>query len=144
VSLTPRENAEHWGDYLMGYRWTLFATLTTRYPLTEARLVSAFDVWMRKLARVAQGPPAWQRSIEPHACGNHLHIHCLVWVPPCVIPSTAKGLWRLGRADVERFDPNRGAAYYIGKTYLSAPDSYDVSRRQPPLAVTGTQRFVLP
>lgn len=106
--------------------------------------MSAFDVWIRQLARVAQGAPAWQRSIEHHACGNHLHIHSLVWVPPCVIPSTAKDLWTLGRADVERFDPNRGAAYYIGKTYLSAPDSYDVSRRQPPLAVTGTQRFVLP
>ncbi len=144
MSLTPREYAEHWGDFLMRYEWTLFATLTTRYPRTEARLVSDFDLWIRKLARVAQGAPAWQRSIEPHACGNHLHIHCLVWVPPCVIPSTAKDLWTHGRADVERFDPNRGAAYYIGKNYLSAPDSYDLSRRLPPLAVTITQGVVLP
>ena len=132
MSPTAREYAEHWGDYSMGYQWTLFATLTTRYPLTEARLVSAFDVWIRKLARVAQGPPAWQRSIEHHACGNHLHLHCLVWVPPPVIPSVAKGLWTLGRADVERFDAAKGAAYYVGKTYLRNPDGYDISHRLPP------------
>ena len=116
----------------MQYQWTLFATLTTRFPMTEARLINAYDSWIRRLARVAQGPPAWLRSIEHHACGNHLHIHCLLWVPPCVTPSTAKSLWALGKADVERFDPNRGAAYYVGKTYLRNPDGYDISRRLPP------------
>ncbi len=127
-----REYANEWGDYLMGYKWTLFATLTTRAPMSEARIVNAFDIWIRKLARVAQGPPAWLRSIEHHACGNHLHIHTLIWMPPCVTPSTAQALWTLGRADVERFDPAKGAAYYVGKTFHSAPDSYDVSRRMPP------------
>jgi hypothetical protein len=68
----------------------------------------------------------------------------LVWVPPCVIPSTAKDLWTLGRADVERFDAAKGAAYYAGKTYLRNPDGYDISRRLPPLAVADTQAIVLP
>jgi len=132
VPSPAREYANEWGDYLMGYKWTLFATLTTRAPMSEAWLLNAFDIWIRKLARVAQGPPSWVRSIEHHACGNHLHIHSLIWVPPCVIPSTAQALWKLGRADVERFDPAKGAAYYVGKSFHSAPDSYDISRRLPP------------
>lgn len=134
--LSPaRAHADHWGDFLMQYQWTLFATLTTRFPMTEARLIDAYDTWIRRLARVAQGPPAWLRAIEHHACGNHLHIHSLIWVPPCVIPSTAEELWTLGRADVERFDPAKGAAYYVGKTFHSAPDSYNISRRLYPIAV---------
>lgn len=72
--------------------------------------------------------------MEAHACGTHLHIHSLAWAPTCVIPSTAENLWQLGKAHVERFDPAKGAAYYLGKTYKSAPDFFDISKKMPPLA----------
>lgn len=130
---TEREYADHWGDFLTRYKWSLFATLTTRYPIQEERLVLEHLKWIRRLEREAQGAAGWMRCIEHHACGRHLHIHCLVWVPPCVIPSTARGLWKhLGKAHVERYDPAKGAAYYVGKTYKARHDSIDLSRRMPP------------
>jgi len=144
VPLTGKEYADHWGDFLMGYQWTLFATLTTKYPMTRSRLVSEFERYIRKLARVAQGPLAWQYALEYHSCGAQLHLHALIYAPPCVTPAVARGHWKFGRADVERFDSAKGAAYYIGKTYLRNPDGYDISRRLPPPAAANAQAVALP
>ncbi len=131
MSLTPREYAEHWGDFLMRFEWTLFATLTTKHPMTRSCMVSEFERYIRRIARVAQGSPSWQYALEYHSCGVQLHLHALICAPPCVTPGIARQLWKFGRADVERFDAAKGAAYYIGKTYLRNPDGYDISRRLP-------------
>lgn len=132
MTLTAKQYADHWGDFLMGYQWTLFGTLTTRFPIREPQLITEFMRWIRKIDRHAQGAVNWHYAIEPHSCGTHLHLHFLLNAPPCISPTIASALWKLGRVDAERFDPNRGAAYYISKANLHNPDRYDISKRLPP------------
>ncbi len=129
--MITRDPAQAWGEYLRGFEWSYFVSLTTGLPSSPAAIKRYFDNrFVRSLARAAQQPLAWFYVGESGGAGRH-HAHALVWTGPTLNSSHIRGAWRIGLSHIETYDPNRGAAYYVTKSLGSDPD-YDLSRRLPP------------
>lgn len=127
-----------WAEHLAGFEWAHFATLTTRLPATPLQLRDEFERgYVRRLARMAQGPVPWFHVIERGAAGI-AHVHVLLAGTEALRLDQLRWAWKLGMTDVERYDAGRGAAYYLTKSIPSVaevdpePAEYDVSRRMPP------------
>lgn len=115
-------------------------TLTTRLAMTPDQLRREFvSGYVRRLARMAQGPVPWFYIVERGA--GMPHLHALLGGAEDLSLEEVRRAWRLGFTDAERYDHRRGAAFYLTKE-LAAPgssdaapraDDYDLSRRLPPL-----------
>ncbi len=134
-SANLRREVQHaWGRHLGQYLWTHWVTLTSRFGDTTPRqLQRRFrDKFIRRLARHAQRPVPWFAATERGAAGR-IHVHALIYAK--LPEECVKSLWDVGRADVQQFDPDRGAAFYLAK-WLHLPDDdferIHFSRRMPP------------
>lgn len=121
------------------YHWSHFATLTTRCPTSAARLRQEFEHgYVRRLARMAQGPVPWFCVVE-HGSTGAAHVHALLARTEPLAIEQLRGAWKLGFTHVEAYDWRRGAAFYLTKE-LDAGDGaasdrepeYDVSHREAP------------
>lgn len=127
-----------WADHLTRYQWSHFVTLTTRLTMTPDQLRREFvSGYVRRLARVAQGPVPWFYVVERGA--GMPHLHALLGGTEDLSLEEVRRAWRLGFTDAERYDAGRGAAYYLTKELVDQglpgealrADDYDVSRRLP-------------
>jgi hypothetical protein len=99
--------------------WHHFASLTTPHHCSRHALVHQFkDKFVRRLARSAQHSIGWFYVIEESA-DLRPHIHALLWRTSGLPIRRLRGAWDLGITDVVRYDPSRGAAYYMVKTFRS-------------------------
>ena len=117
------------GDWLAQFHWQVFATPTFRFPVGREQAHMAVDAWLRKM-----GPDVYAYvAYEEGKVGGRLHLHALIGG---LVPRDAGGkgihhlalslkrlrrAWRHGHEDVdgnvraERYDPQRGAAWYVAK-----------------------------
>lgn len=117
------------GDWLARFHWQVFATPTFRFPVGREQAHDAVDAWLRKL-----GPDVYAYvAYEEGKVGGRLHVHALIGG---LVPRGARGkgihhlalahqrlrrAWRHGHEGVdgnvraERYDPRRGAAWYVAK-----------------------------
>jgi hypothetical protein len=120
------------GEYLNGYAWDHFATLT--YARSRRRCIIEHDIersWFRICARKAQRPLAWFYAIERGAAGR-FHVHALLAGTALLSRDQVSAAWKYGRADIRPYDRLRGASWYCTKDTAQAGASWDVSRRVPP------------
>lgn len=119
---TPKQLATEFGDWLGQWNWTHFATLTFRYPASEASGRAQFLRWIRRLQQRSGGPVGWFYAFE-RGLGGSLHLHALVeaHLPPKAVQAT----WSGGRAEVVPYDRDRGARYYIAKDIWASGLEYD-------------------
>ena len=129
-----------WADHLTRYEWSHFVTLTTRLAMTPEQLRREFvSSFVRRLARMAQGPVPWFYVVERSA--GMPHLHALLAGADDLSLEDVRRAWKHGFTDAERYDSKRGAAYYLTKEMArpgstdASPraDDYDVSRRLPPI-----------
>ena len=129
-----------WADHLTRYEWSHFVTLTSRLSMTPDHLRREFvSGYVRRLARMAQGPVPWFYVVERSA--GMPHLHALLARTDDLSLEEIRRAWKLGFTDAERYDARRGAAYYLTKEMVDAEtgaspgaDDYDLSRRLPPRA----------
>lgn len=129
-----------WAYYLTRYEWSHFVTLTTRLATTPEQLRREFvSGYVRRLARIAQGPVPWFYVVERSA--GMPHLHALLAGAGDLPLEEVRRAWKHGFTDAERYDSRRGAAFYLTKEMTgrgsidASPraDDYDVSRRLPPI-----------
>ena len=118
-----------WGAFLSEFNWSHFVTLTTRHAVGRDCLVREFkDVFIRRLAFESLASVPWFYAVECTAAG-HPHLHALVSAAPTLTSADVERCWGLGYARAGRYNPARGAAYYLTKHLEMDPDGYDLSRR---------------
>ena len=124
------------GDDLAGYNWNHWQTLTPRWiNCSPDALWRGFRRYVRNLERAAQQRVCWVATVERSPAGI-FHVHALTAGTGRLTDDYLARRWKLGRADVERFDPKRGGAWYTVKLYAAtaADDewlAYDLSRHLP-------------
>jgi len=107
---------DHWqetGKLLSGFRWDYFATLTFRDPVS-------FDFADRAVRRfVLRLDQAYAfHGLERGRLGEHVHSHVLLGgIKPRRLPRVMWKTWHHGDVRYEKYDPHRGAAWYVAKGF---------------------------
>ena len=115
----PRSVADAVGRWLSDKPWNAWCTLTFRAGnFTEDAATRAYVQWLDWLR--AEGSPAlaYFMGHEVGGQGGRLHLHGLVGNLSDYTSRTALWRWwfkRYGRAQVLRYDADRGAAFYVSK-----------------------------
>ena len=122
------------GDWLRGYQWSHWVTLTVDGQWPAERLLRAFhDEFVRFATKVAQGPVQYAFVVEGGVLGDQAHLHALISGTETAASKRLERAWRHGRAHVRSYQPSLGAAHYLTKEIGGRVLDYGVSRRMRPL-----------
>lgn len=116
-------------EFLKQFEWSHFATFTAATS-SDDRLLYRLPQAIRNMEKAAKGPVRafWVR--ERGTCGTP-HLHALLTGTEGLSCKQIDRAWRIGRADVQSFDPSRGAVYYLTKSLLEPDARWDLSSRLP-------------
>jgi hypothetical protein len=117
-----------WGDWLYEYPWDHVITLTFNYSASPDMATRWFGRWLRRLEQRAQRGLRWFYAVERGAAGL-LHIHVLIRGTSEIGTAALKAAWAPGRADADRYDSTRGAAFYATKHVGRTVEHYDFDFR---------------
>jgi hypothetical protein len=123
-----------WGAFL-DRRWDHFVTLTSRRDATGVE----FERWLRQqfiraLAQHAQQSVSFFAVVEGNPWLQHVHLHALLAGTAQLEVDAIEAKWIHGDAKALRYDPGRGARYYVTKQLVSEESAHWLmSGRLPPL-----------
>lgn len=125
-----------WGDYLNGFAWDHWVTLTSRvHECSAERLTAEFTRrFVRRLERYAKRRIGWFYAMEQTRAGS-FHVHALLHGSGALSPHALQQAWQLGISKVDRYRLGHGASWYLAKEIGTVPDDrlrYDLSRRMAP------------
>lgn len=125
--------ADAMGAFLSGFTWTHFVTLTTKLRRSEEVILRIFQQrFLRPLARVTQSRIPHFYAIEGTLRQNGFpHIHALLGQTETLPVAVIERTWHEGFSRVTKYDPAKGAAFYLTKEIATNPDGYGISRRLP-------------
>lgn len=145
------------GDFLNGYPWAHYLTLTFRPPqhykrATDPGLLAHGEPWgrfskrihsaapvsqdyalrqwgafRRTMARAAAVPLFWFYGVEHGEQFGRLHLHALTGNTERLPVATIREYWRSGWSHVKPYDPRKGASYYITKYVTKELAEWDIS-----------------
>ena len=120
---------EAWGEFLAGYPWDWFVTLTFREPPGSFRAHRMFDRFARDIEKAANVTIGWFRGDEYGPIGGRLHIHALMLNTSHLPRMAWLNEWnrRAGFARILPFDAAKGAAFYCSKYVTKQFGDYDFS-----------------
>ena len=125
-----------WGDWAKRHQWNHCVHLTVDGKWSTERLRQRFErEYVRFATKVVQQPVRYLFAIEGGAVGDQPHCHALLYGTEQLACTQLALAWRYGRAQVEVYDPQRGAAHYLAKEFGGRVLDYGVSGRMPPLRV---------
>jgi hypothetical protein len=139
--------AQEYGEWLSGYGWTHWITLTVdpsgrkrmgragKCPRSPEGVRRAFrNEFVRYAEKVSGRRVPFAYAVERGIGGDNPHVHALLWVYGGMESALLVRAWRHGRATVEAYDPARGAVFYLSKTFGRDGAEWDVSSTFPPAA----------
>lgn len=117
---------EDYALYVSKVSWSLFATLTTRYPIGIKRARSLMEELSKRVCR-SEEKVFW--CAEPFSLGvraGSYHLHALIqtrWSPKQV-----EDWWRenFGIAEVRHYNSKKGAVGYVSKYMTKGHHDYDL------------------
>ena len=113
------ETRRTWGEWLAReFIWHHVVTATFASPPTEPAALFQLRRWLRRLEQRANHAVGWFAALERGAAGR-LHFHVLTVHTDHLEPTALENAWPCGRVDAARYDPARGAAYYLTKGLAS-------------------------
>jgi hypothetical protein len=118
--------SEEWGQFLNPARWRFFCTLTSKREMRLAHMHETASRFFRRLATAARGPVYYSWCAETGGAG-WVHMHALVHTEGLLDLGSIARAWRLGRADIQRYDTSRGARYYVTKSLPRGEVEYGLS-----------------
>lgn len=137
--------AEALARFLSQFEWTHFVTLTTRFKQAENRVLRVFHQrFVRPLARIAQCRIPHFLVVEATPANGVPHIHALLGGTASLTTQRIESVWPEGFCDIKKYDPAKGAAYYVTKSLESNPDSWDLSRHRPAVRPVDVESVVRP
>jgi hypothetical protein len=129
VVAVDRQLGEAWGEFLSGYPWDWFVTLTFRDPVPSFRAHRMFSKFARDIEKAAGLPTAWFRGDEYGPRGGRLHLHALMLNVAHLRRLSWMDEWnrRAGYARILPFEPDKGAVYYCAKYVTKQFGEWDLS-----------------
>ena len=117
---------KHWGQFLSGFHWQFFATATFARPVCLAASSSAAAEWIESFGSDAYAFVAHERG----TAGDRVHCHALLGgifshrseIDRLTAHTRLRERWTHGDLQVQKYDPRRGAAFYLSK----CPDDADI------------------
>lgn len=106
---------EEWVRLMTRYPLRHWATLTTKKPRSQWELQQERERFVRRIERAGHGGIWWFSALENGRRLNRTHVHMLLGGTDRLGSRTLERLWRYGIAEVEDYDPARGATYYISQ-----------------------------
>lgn len=111
---------EAYGEFLSHFKWDLYATPSFKWPVTYSQARAAVHDWVSFFGPQAYAVVAYERGLA----GGRTHVHVLLGgLVGEIAKSKAGRLWRRGHVKIERYDPRRGACWYIPKTFYNHPEA---------------------
>jgi len=124
-----RQLAEGWGQFLSGFPWDWFVTLTFRDEVVSFRAHRLFARFVREIEKAAGMPIFWFRADEIGPRGGRFHIHALMGNVAQLRRMFWIDRWNeiAGYARILSFDARRGAAYYCAKYVVKQINDWELS-----------------
>jgi hypothetical protein len=121
--------SDAWGEFLGGYPWDWFVTLTFVGDVKTFTAHNRCNAWLRSLEWATGHPIFWFRGDE---CGNRFgkfHMHLLIGNVAHLHRFTWMKRWELrnGWARIFEFNPALGASYYVAKYVTKQFGEWDLS-----------------
>jgi hypothetical protein len=114
AALERRDLARAAGCWLNDHAWDFFATLSFREPMRQSDADRLFrSVWIRRLDWHAKQANAWAQVTSSDEAEIRVHIHALVDSRGRLSSRILESAWSFGHTRIVRFDPQRGAAFYL-------------------------------
>ena len=117
-----------WVDYLLRFEWSHTFDITSRYPLSKARLKARFGQTLRYLTRAAQRPVRAFLALERTAAGQY-HGHALVAGTEMLPVDRVQRTWRDGFSRVRQVANAKDAAGYATKWATTNSKDYELYGR---------------
>ena len=115
--------------FIADARWDLYCTLTFRFEVSEADAVKEFERgYIQRLQQRSQGRVTYFAVAAKNWSEGRVHVHALLRFFRPLAQSASRAAWRAGHADVEPFDPRRGAGGYIAR-HVALPDAEPMVRQ---------------
>ena len=139
------ENVQAYGDWIADMaKWDWYGTFTFRNPTSEllanknftkisyGSAVKTFDLFMEKLTSLNGRPFYWVRVTEDSKWRSAPHFHALIGGAGYLKPYEVERIWypMAGIAKVYDYDPFKGAAQYLSKTYGTMEFSTNLERHR--------------
>jgi hypothetical protein len=124
-----RQLAVAWGQFLSGFSWDWYVTLTFRDWVKSFRAHRLFEQFMRDLEKAAGIPIFWFRADELGTHGGKFHIHALIGNVAHLRRLTWMDRWHdlAGIARILPFNAKRGAAFYCAKYITKQSGDWELS-----------------
>jgi hypothetical protein len=88
--------------------------------------------FVRYAEKVSGARVPFAYAVERGVGGDNPHIHALLCIHGAMRIERLSGAWRHGRVTIEAYDPARGAASYLSKTFGHLGAEWDISSTLPP------------
>ena len=124
-----RQLVEGWGQFLSGFPWDWFLTLTFRDETVSYRAHRLYTTLVRQIEKAAGLQIFWFRADETGPRGGRFHIHALMGNVAQLRRMYWIDRWNemAGYARILPFDLKRGAAYYCAKYVAKEINDWDLS-----------------
>jgi hypothetical protein len=109
------------GRFLSEFHWDVFATPSFKHPVTGPTAHHRINELVEGFGGQAYAAVAY----EVGPIGLRLHAHMLVGGLNTIGAAKGSKLWHWGNIDWQRYDPKRGAAWYLMKT-AAVPDTLEI------------------
>lgn len=122
-----------YASWIHRWPWHHFATFTFGRVLSPSTCEHHWKTFINSLERYTRGRIGWLRVPEGRwsGCGKpyiSLHYHALLIYKHPPAPGVVEAMWgaKSGDAQVEVYDPGRGAAWYITKMFPKNDCDFDL------------------
>jgi hypothetical protein len=122
-----RRLVKEWGAFLSQFHWQVFVTPTFKKLVTRSEAKVAITKWIREMGEDVYAYVAYEEG----TAGGRTHCHALLGGLPtddkertrlhllrlCIHRAEWSWTWKLKRGEIkiDRYDPTRGAAWYVAK-----------------------------
>lgn len=131
--MATTEGLQEWqhalGQFLTEFAWDLYATPSFRFPVTHSQAQRDIHKWVSGFGPGAFGYVTYEEGFA----GGRSHTHVLLGGLNLMAQKHAGRLWKSGLVTVDRFDPSRGACWYVAK-FPAAGEFLGTPRRRTQMA----------
>jgi hypothetical protein len=120
-ALWQKRVRQAWGEWLNEYPWDFFCTLTFRQRVATCEATKEGQLWIRRIGQRSAGKVYYHGVLEKSR-RRRCHLHFLIQTKGRAGEAAIRNVWRSGLSDVQVYDPERGACWYITKGVNQYPD----------------------
>ncbi|MFC1938849.1 hypothetical protein ACFLWM_01680 [Chloroflexota bacterium] len=112
---------QSYGEFLSQFPWDWYCILTFRNSISSRLAFKTFNRWKVQLKKAANRRIDYALFIEPTSLRDDIpHLHCLIYGVGKEKPYIWEQHWFVlaGLAQIRPYNPDLGAAFYLGQKML--------------------------